>query len=261
MNEVDSSQDMLLLRRVTRAISQQLEAELREHLATLGGLLQPRLVYGSYVRGGPKDPTLAAERAFKSLRESYESAMAGSSFRPTGGLVVPIEAPHLPLEVAPFAYDYVATAGGIEKTIAVVRPLVWTLSFGSGGVPRLRTLLGERRPEPAAIQALLLDAHVLAGTLAHRPGVTKILEELRFPVHVERDPELANMPVIRVTAPIPTHRPADDVLIESTEISGGQTFEEVIDVAGVSALTDPLRDRLEETLRKHGVDAGGLCGA
>jgi hypothetical protein len=224
-------------------------------------LLQPRLVYGSYVRGGPKDPTLAAERAFKSLRESYESAMAGSSFRPTGGLTAPIEAPHLPLEVAPFAYDYVATAGGIEKTIAVVRPLSWTLSFGGGGVPRIRALLAERRQDPEAIQVVLLDAHVLAGVLAHRPGVTRILEELRFPVHVDQDPELANMPVSRVEAPIPTHRPADEVLIESTEISGGRTFEEVIDVSGVAALTDPLRDRLTETLRKHGVAAGGVRGA
>jgi hypothetical protein len=53
----------------------------------------------------------------------------------------------------------------------------------------------------------------------------------------------------------------DEVLIESTEISGGRTFEEVLDVSGVAALTDPLRDRLTETLRKHGVAAGGGRGA
>ena len=44
----------------------------------------------------------------------------------------------------------------------------------------------------------------------------------------------------------------DDVIIESTEVSGMDAFEEVVNVDDIAALRDPLRERLLEIVKASG---------
>ena len=47
-------------------------------------------------------------------------------------------------------------------------------------------------------------------------------------------------------------RPPDEVIIETTELTGSDTFEEVIDLEGLATLQDPMKDSLVELARAHG---------
>jgi hypothetical protein len=60
------------------------------------------------------------------------------------------------------------------------------------------------------------------------------------------------LPVTFVAAPVQTIRPPDEVLIENTEISGTDAFEEVIDLGTLTTLSDPLHKRLTEIVEQHG---------
>ena len=58
--------------------------------------------------------------------------------------------------------------------------------------------------------------------------------------------------MIHASCPISTIRPSDEVIIQSTEISGSSAFEEVVDLSGISKLDDPIRDKLTEIVKGHG---------
>jgi len=42
------------------------------------------------------------------------------------------------------------------------------------------------------------------------------------------------------------------VIIETTELTGSDAFEEVIDLEGLTTLRDPMKDSLVELARSHG---------
>jgi len=80
----------------------------------------------------------------------------------------------------------------------------------------------------------------------------QILGALRFPVVSERLPEYGELPLTCVQSAIGTVLPPDEVIVESTEISGRDVFEEVIKPGEISILPDPYRDRLIELVKSHG---------
>ena len=95
----------------------------------------------------------------------------------------------------------------------------------------------------------VLQILVLHVTLAKRPGITRLLEALRFPVSTHRIEEFGDLPVTCVSGPISTLRPTDDVIIQSTELSGADVFEEVVQLEDLAHLRDPLHDRLVQIVR------------
>jgi hypothetical protein len=88
--------------------------------------------------------------------------------------------------------------------------------------------------------------------LARQSGVTRIMEALHFPITTDhRLPELGNLPITHISSSLTTHLPPDDVIIESTEISGRNVFEEIINLADIDAMRDPLKERLTELVNGH----------
>ena len=55
-----------------------------------------------------------------------------------------------------------------------------------------------------------------------------------------------------ISAPIFTVRPPDEIIIETTELTGSDNFEEVIDLEALASLQDPMKDALVELARAHG---------
>ena len=82
-------------------------------------------------------------------------------------------------------------------------------------------------------------------------GVHELFAALRFPVSTHHDPVLGNLPITVISSAAATVRPPDDTIIESTEISGTDTFEEVIDLEAIEKLEDPVRARLAALIREH----------
>jgi hypothetical protein len=71
MNGRDSIQSLLVLRKLTRAITEVVRAQMAEHLATLTPLLKPTAVLGEYVQGGQKEGTRKADKAFRDRRSVF----------------------------------------------------------------------------------------------------------------------------------------------------------------------------------------------
>ena len=57
MDGRDSTQSLLVLRKLTRAIADIARAQMTEYLATLAPLLRPKVVLGDYVEDGSKEST------------------------------------------------------------------------------------------------------------------------------------------------------------------------------------------------------------
>jgi len=43
-------------------------------------------------------------------------------------------------------------------------------------------------------------------------------------------------------------RPADEIIVQSTELSGSPAFEEIVNLEDVVGLSDPLREALTEAV-------------
>jgi hypothetical protein len=111
-----------------------------------------------------------------------------------------------------------------------------------------KTVVANELPE------CVLHFLVVHFTLAHRPGVRQILEALRFPLRTGTVEEFGALPLTYIECPISSHRPADAVMTESTELSGNAVFEELIAVEQIAALEDPLRTQLTAIVKEHGGD-------
>jgi hypothetical protein len=79
-----------------------------------------------------------------------------------------------------------------------------------------------------------------------RQDVTKLLGALRYSVASEPSAEFGKLPLIYLTCPIKTILPPDDLIIQSTELSGRPVFEEVINLDDINRLTNPYKEHLLE---------------
>jgi hypothetical protein len=261
MEEGYSIQELLVLRKLTVTISKLLSEQLRDYLTTLAPLLRPKAVLGGYIQSSAKEQTRAgAERAFKELQSLYEQVAGAKPFNLPTELKPPIEILSTALEFTPLEYAHVARGGDDDgKTVTVTSPLRWVLNYSGFTLGRLKELVADRNRSGKELREYLLHYLVMQVVLSKQSGVTRILETLHFPVSTEnRLPELGGLPITHISSSITTLLPPDNVIIESTEISGRNVFEEVINIEDIVKLRDPLRERLIEVVRNQ--DASLLPG-
>jgi hypothetical protein len=99
-------------------------------------------------------------------------------------------------------------------------------------------------PERAAANLKTFAVHclVMVALFGRNPGLGRLFAAMRFKTEVTRSPELGSLDMIRLTAPLPTFRPADRLLLQSVRLSGVPEFQEIVDLEAASAsLEDPLR--------------------
>jgi hypothetical protein len=249
-DEAFDTKRLLALRKLTRSVADLLRGELKEYLATLGPLLLPRNVFGHQLDGGGTKETIrGAEANFKDLQTLYETLAGGKPFNLPKELKAPVVVMSVAPELIPVDYIHPAKDGTMTKTITVTSPLRWVLGFSGYGPKRLPDLLGNRTASKE-IAEIVLHTLLLHFILTRQPALVRMLEALRFPVSSGRLPGLGELPITFVSAPVLTIRPPDDVLIENTEISGTDFFEEVIDSTTIASIADPLRQRLMEIVRQ-----------
>ena len=75
---------------------------------------------------------------------------------------------------------------------------------------------------------------------------------MRYQVTTVQWDEFGELPITQIDGAIPTILPPDDVIIESTEISGKPAFEELVNLDSIVNLVDPLKDRLIELIKAAG---------
>jgi hypothetical protein len=247
MSQPQSISEMLTLRKLTRAVADHLSQQLRSHLATLAPLINPRNVFGVHLRSTAKQSVKGEAEAFEQLKGLYLPLAGSAPFNLRKDLESPLDIVNILPEIVPVDYTHEIEDGGQNKTIAITSPLKWVLTFSGSGPKRLRDLLAQQKSIVGSdLQQCVLNYLVMHVTLQNRPGVTKLLDALRFPVTTGKIDGFGDLPVTYIECPVTTIRPTDDVILQSTEISGSPAFEEVVDVQGIADMQDPLRGKLLE---------------
>ncbi|MBX6314973.1 MAG: hypothetical protein IRY99_18955 [Isosphaeraceae bacterium] len=262
MSEGDGIKRLLVLRKLTRAIADLLRVQVKEYFTTLAPLLRPSLILGPYLEGAGKETVQGADKAFKELQTLYEAIAGSKLYGLRKELRTPLALVGSAIEITPMEYIHEVPTDQGSKAVTVTSPLKWVLSY-AGYAPgritytdfapgRLRELLADRNRSGEELQQFVLHYLALHLVATRQAGVAKILDALRFPISTGRSTEFGELPITFVSAPLTTIRPPDNVILESTEISGKDAFEEIIDLDALAALRDPLKDRLLELARAYG---------
>jgi hypothetical protein len=244
MSGRESTQSLLVLRKLTRAITEVVKAQVTEHLATLTPLLRPSTVFGDYIQGAPKEQTRKAEKAFKDLQALYESVATAKPFSLPRELTTPFNIGTDTLEITAQDYVHEAKAGSDGRKITVRSPLTWTLTYTGYGPTRFQELLDTKLRSNEAVLKFVLSYLLIHVVTTSQPGILHLLEALHLPLTTVRTPEFGNLPITRIGAAITTTRPADAVILESAEVTGMDAFEELVSIDEISRLQDPLREKL-----------------
>ena len=253
MEERYSTEKLLILRKLTRTVSDLLRGQMKEYLATLLPLLRPKAALGDYVRGGPKESPKIMDKAFKDVLALYESVGGASPFRLVNEVVKPIDLVSTTLEITPFEYTHIAKTESEMKTVAITSPLRWILNYSGFSVDQFRNLVRDRDRSADTLYDFVMHYIVLHVVVTNLTGINHIMDALHFPIEAVRLQGLGDLPVTCITCPISTSRPPDDVIVESTETTGLDAFEEIINVNDILKMRNPLKDTLIELVRKHGV--------
>jgi hypothetical protein len=252
MDEPITTQRLLALRKLTRVIADLLRSQLKEYLATVTPLLRPTAVLGEYVQGSSKITVRGADKAFKELQALYESIAGKKPFEVGKDLQPPIEILSSTPEIAPVEYPHIARGGGLSKTVMVTSPFKWTLTFSGFGLPKLKELMENRRAASREISECLLHLAVLRTVIGNQQGLMNILSDLHFPITWEKLPGLGELPLTCISSSVSSFLPPDPVIVESTEISGMDVFEEVVKLSDVAEIREPFKERLVNLARAHG---------
>jgi hypothetical protein len=241
---------LLFLRKVTRAVSEFLISELKVHLNTISPLLRPRRLLGDYIESGSPEPVVDADKSFTALNEIYAKA-ALKPFDLPRPLRPPLKPVGLALEVYPWEYRRELQSGGSTKAITITSPVRYVVSYGSGlNLSRLRQgIIGKEEQKSEDVREFVIRCCLLHCMLTKFGGIASLFRALRWEVGTETSPELGNLPLTVLTAPIRSMLPPDNLILESTEMSGMSLFEEVVDVEALGHLRDPLIERVEKIVQ------------
>ena len=250
MSGRDSVKSLLVLRKLTRAIADAARSQLTEYLTTVTPLLQPQGILGDYIQGTQKETSLKAEQAFKDLKALYETAAPSKPLNLRRELSPPFSFSNLSLEITPLDYVHVAQTESGPRKITVRSPLTWTLTYAGFSPKRLQELL-DQQVRGDELQRFILAYLIIHVVMKYRPGVTQVLEGLHFPVTTITSAEFGELPLTRIGISISTERPSDAVVVESAELTGMDTFEEVVNVAEIARVPDPFKERLLELAGRH----------
>ncbi|MGH8502241.1 MAG: hypothetical protein ACREVE_07155 [Gammaproteobacteria bacterium] len=244
MNKGYTTQKLLVLRKLTRGIGEIIGEQMNAYIATLTPLFRQKAVFGDHIQGGAKEPVKGADQAFLELQKLYESTATKQPFNLSRELKSPLMQMTSSLELTPWEYVHVAKAEGESRPITVTCPFKSIITYADYTPTRLKKLLADRNRNESELQQFVLHYLAMQMIISRRPGLAQMLEHLHFPLGTDHLPEFGPLPVTFMVSSISMSLPPDRLLIESTELSGKDAFEEIVNVEDIEKLQDPLKERL-----------------
>lgn len=259
MNErAESSQGLnvdqvLRLHEITKDVSKFFESQLRTYLQALNPLFRPRRILGEYVEAPARESAVGAETNLEQLKELYKRA-SGRPIELHSQLTTPIQSISTQLQIHPWDYIHNVDRGGNRKKIAVRSPLSWVVSYPSTySLSMFREVLrGDHERDQSHLGAFVLRACMMSLMFEKLPELRSLIEGLRYRVEIRKSSELGDLPLVTLSAPFPTIRPADEIVLLASGVSGGSAFEEILDLEATRQLPDPLKKQIQELLEPHG---------
>lgn len=244
VKEIDM-QSMGRIRQASQKISAFLHQRLNGYVQTLTPLFAPRKVLGEYMESAFKDKVPGADGNFIEIEEAYKS-IARDTFEIPAKLITPIANIKNQIETYPWEYHY-SIADDAKRPVIITSPVRWVLSYG--GAYNLSDLLDQQSegemPEPDDLKQLMIRSLTLRKLMDLSPSIQQMLEDLRFPVRVETCDATGAMPIVVVSADLPTFRPQDDLIETVIQLSGKAVFEELIDLDAIGSLADPFKAKIQ----------------
>ena len=235
-------------RRATEAVSKYLQGQLVSYLETLRPLFEPERLLGKHAGG----KTIAAygDKALAQIQQAYQSLTGKPFDLPHEFEAAWVAKVDSTLELYRWEYVHEASAAGQSKLITMTHPARWVLGYKSGATLSqiARGLVSRSERQPELLNRFVVNALVLNGLVTRNTGLTALLAALRFDVRVEELPSFGKLPLVTITAQLPTFRPADDLILAAVSFSGVPAFIELIGLDTIHNLEDPLKKRIEALL-------------
>lgn len=248
MNQPIDIGALLKLRKVTRTVADELRNNLQGYLATLSPLLMSRHVLGRHADGNAQHSVRGEDEAFSKVVTLYQQIARTPEYSLPTDVESPLGIRQTGVDICPADYLHEAVEGEQAKSLTIISPTRWVL-FPSGCTPsELRERIAANSPSSADLKRMVLQYVTLNVLLEMRPDIVALLDGLRFPIVTGRLAGCGDLPVSFIESPIATMRAGDEVIIQSTELSGTETFEEVLDQNAVQSLVDPFRSRVDALL-------------
>jgi hypothetical protein len=239
-------QKMAPLRNVSQKISQFLHKQISAYLVPFTPLLDPHRILGEFMESTVKERVPNSEKNFAFVEEQYK-IISREPFAIPPRLTAPVATIKSKLELYPFEMLY-ALGDDAPQTISISSPVKWVLSYSSTvNLPRLiEAKLGGTKPEHNDLRHFLVASLVMYLAMDRSASIKQILEDLRFPVSVEKSPVTGELPLVVVSTPVPSFRPQDELISMVIQLSGKSAFAELIDVDEIDAIRDPFKDRIKD---------------
>jgi hypothetical protein len=248
-----SFERLLQLHTLTKDVSKFCQKQLRGYLDTMALLFRPRRILGEAIEGGERESVGGADKTLTELRHLYRKvALRPFDLRPE--LNTPLESISTQMQLYEWEYQHQAKTERGVQNIKVTAPLTWVVAYSSPySLSMVRQVLaGKEERDADAVRAFVLRACILYLQFSRFPALSELLAGLRYRVEVRRSAEMGELPLVTLSAPIATMRPADNLVTMASGLAGGASFAEVLDIATVRNLQDPFREEIAAILRSHG---------
>ena len=203
-----------------------------------------------------KEAIKGADRAFHELESLYEDVAKKRPYSLGIGLTPPLPINTSAVEILPLDYPHVARSERQTKRVMVTAPLTWIVTYAGFSLARLRALIADPNRSREELQRVLTHHLLLHVVLERKSGLRELLEALNFPARTETLPEFGELPLTVITSAVKTERPSDDVILESTDLSGVDVTEEIVRVTNVAGMIDRRRARLLEIIEAEAGESG-----
>ncbi len=216
-------------------------------------LFRPRRTLGDAIEGSERESISNSDRNVAELRELYRNvALRPFDLRPE--LTLPIESISTQIQLNEWEYLHTIKTERGWQSIKVTAPLTWVVTYSSAcSLSILRQVLaGKEERNADSVRAFVLRACLMSLHFSKFPGLAGLFEGLRYRVEVRKSAELGDLPLVTISAPISTIRPADSLVTIASGLAGGTSFAEVLDLESVRQFRDPLREEIAAIFKTHG---------
>lgn len=237
------------LRAKTEVVAKSLRDHLMTSIGTLRPLLAPASMLGEHVRSGTQDDADHGDRAFDELKQRFSNSAGKPFLLPKELKIDPISVEGR-LELHPWEYSHTLKDPAGDKVITITCPLRWILVYRSGYSPTelRKLLLAQENRRAEDVRQFLTSAIALEMMLEQHPEIVQLLSELRYEIKVGTASGFGSLPLVAITACLPSFRPSDDLIRTATQFSGVSAFIELLDLSAVSRIKDPMKERIESIL-------------
>jgi hypothetical protein len=246
-------EQLLHLHTLTKDVARVCQKQLRAYLDTMALLFRPRRILGDAMEGAERESVGGSDRTLAELRDLYRKvAVRPFDLRPE--LSLPLESVSTQMQLYEWEYLHQIKTDRGWRSIKVTSPLTWVVTYSSSySLPMLRQVLaGQEERDAEAVRAYVLRSCLMHLHFTKFPAIAELLAGLRYRVEVRNSPETGDLPLVTVSAPFSTLRPPDSLVTVASGLAGGVSFSEVLDLATVQSLKDPLREQIAAIFRSHG---------